>query len=122
VCIFALLAVNDPPSFKAASSNITVEGDSGAYYQPWATQVSAGSGEQTQNVTFTISCDTAAAALFADQPAISVTEGTGVLSFAPESYASGSSSCNVTLTDDGGLSLTVPLLIVVTEGEAATEH
>jgi hypothetical protein len=112
-----LLAVNDPPSFLAASANITVEGDSGAYYQPWATQISAGPGESAQNVSFGITCDAAAAALFADQPAITVTEATGVLAFAPASYASGSSSCNVTLTDNDGLTVTAPLLIEVTKGK-----
>jgi hypothetical protein len=116
--VFALPAVNDPPTFKAASPNVTVEGDSGAYYQPWATHISGGPGEATQNVSFSVACDAAAAALFADQPAISITEGAGVLSFTPASYASGSSSCNVALTDDGDLSFTAPLMIVVTAGDS----
>jgi hypothetical protein len=119
VTCFAMVlpAVNDPPSFKAASPNVTVEGDTGAYYQPSATHISSGPGESAQNVSFSVACDAAAATLFADQPAISIIEGTGVLSFAPASFASGSSSCNVTLTDGGDLSFTAPLVIVVTAGE-----
>src|SRR5207249_6962286 len=67
--------VNDVPSFTAGP-NVTVNEDSGAYSQPWATAISPGPNEATQVVNFIVSNNNNA--LFSAQPAISPA---GVLTF-----------------------------------------
>jgi hypothetical protein len=73
-----VLAVNDPPTFTAGDATITVAGDSAAYSEPWATAISAGPGEQGQDLSMSIQCRPSP--LFSAAPSISAT---GVLSFAP---------------------------------------
>jgi hypothetical protein len=104
--------VNDAPSFNVTDNSISVAEDSGAYSAAWATDISAGPGEE-QNVTFSTTCDDAAAALFAVAPAV---DAAGVLSFRPAANAFGSSRCTVTLAEagKGGLSATAGLSISVT--------
>lgn len=92
-------AVNDPPVFTAGA-NVTVNEDSGAYSQPWATGVGAGGGadENGQTLTFNITGNTNAA-LFSAGPSIS---STGVLSFTPAANANGVATITVNLSDNGG--------------------
>jgi hypothetical protein len=110
-------AVNQAPTFATGPSIVTVLESSGAYSAPWASDISAGPGDADigQAVTFSVTCDAAAAALFSKQPAVSTS---GVLSFTPAADKSGSSKCNVTLSEEGsgGLSVTSTLTVVVTAG------
>ena len=104
--------MNDAPSFNVTANNIIVAEDSPAYSAAWATDMSAGPGEE-QNVTFSTQCDDAADALFSAAPSV---DAAGVLRFTLAANAFGSSRCSVTLTEagEGGLSATAGLSITVT--------
>jgi hypothetical protein len=106
-------AVNDPRTFRAGDATISVDGDSDAYSAAWATAISAGPGEQGQELSMSILCRPSA--LFSVPPAISAS---GVLSFTPAVTKSGSTNCTVTLSEQGqgGLRATVPVTILVTAG------
>jgi hypothetical protein len=108
--------LNDPPSFSAGDDTISVLGDSAPYSAAWASDISAGPGEQGQEVDLSIACSAAAGSLFSAGPAISAA---GVLSFTPAKTKSGSTNCTVTLAEasQGGLKATAPLTIVVADGE-----
>jgi hypothetical protein len=97
--------VNDPPSFTPGG-NVTVNEDSGAYLNSWATSLSAGPGE-SQPLTFTVTNDNNA--LFSAQP--SINPG-GVLTFTPAPNAFGSANVTVTLSD--GIDSTSPVSFVIT--------
>jgi hypothetical protein len=90
-------AVNYAPTFTAGAPRIEVEEDSGAYSAAWATNMSAGPGDE-ENITLSIACDAAAGNLFSVEPAIS---NAGVLTFTPEAQVSGSTKCTVTLSEAG---------------------
>jgi hypothetical protein len=109
-------AVNYAPSFEAGAARITVAEGSPAYSAAWATNISAGPGDD-EDVSLAIECDAAAGSLFAAGPAISAA---GVLSFTPARFKSGSSRCSVTLAEAGagGLSANASLVIEVTAGAA----
>jgi hypothetical protein len=107
-------AVNDPPSFTPGNATISVEGDSGAYSEAWASEISAGPREQGQALNMSIAC--APSALFSAPPTISAA---GVISFTPATTKSGSTICTVTLAEAGadGLKATANVAIVVSDGE-----
>jgi hypothetical protein len=109
-------AVNDPRTFRAGDATITVDGKSDAYSAAWATAISAGPGEQDQELSMSILCRPSA--LFSVPPAISAS---GVLSFTPAATTSGSTNCTVTLSEQGqgGLRATVPVTIEVLDDESA---
>jgi len=87
-------AVNDSPSF-IPGSNVTVDEDSGAYSASWATTVSKGpANESDQSLTFDVSNNNNT--LFVLQPAIA---DDGTLTFTPAANANGSARVTVTLTD-----------------------
>jgi hypothetical protein len=112
-------AVNDPPTFIAGPPTVTVAEDFGLYSEEWATDISSGLDED-DTLTFTVSCTSDSAALFAVNPAVS---SQGMLSFTPADNMHGSASCTVQLSDvdpAGGASDTAPLTIVVTPGEFQT--
>jgi hypothetical protein len=88
--------VNDAPTFTGGG-NVTVLEDSGVYGSAWATAISPGPNEATQNVTFTVTND--ANALFSVQPSI---DAGGTLRFAPAPDAYGSATVTVRANDDGG--------------------
>src|SRR5262249_52852267 len=93
-------AVNDPPSFSLATSNVSVNAADGAQtLNDFATGISAGpTAESGQTVSFQVSNDNPSA--FTVQPEISET---GVLSFTPDSSSAGMAA-NVTVVakDNGG--------------------
>jgi hypothetical protein len=93
----AAAAVNYAPTFTAGAPRIEVDEDSGAYRAAWATNMSAGPGDE-ENTTLSIECDTAAVKLFSIRPAIS---NSGVLTFTPAAHESGSTKCTVTLSEAG---------------------
>jgi hypothetical protein len=109
-------AVNDPPSFTPGPSSVTVTEDSAAYSAQWASAVSAGPAETDALLSFTVSCSSSATfTMFTAAPQVNVV---GILSFTPAPNAYGSSVCNVTLVDGGGLrSASQQLAIVITPGE-----
>ncbi len=92
-------AVNDAPSL-VAGLDITVDEDAGPQtISGWATAISAGpSNEAGQALTFLVSNNHNA--LFAAQPALSVS--TGDLTFESTQDVSGTAFVTVTLQDDGG--------------------
>ena len=93
-----VLPVNDAPSF-VSGGNVSVNEDSGAYSNGWATSISAGpSNEAGQLLSFNV-LSNSNAALFSVQPSISPS---GVLTFTPAPNAFGSATLNVNLTDNGG--------------------
>jgi hypothetical protein len=96
VVSITVTGINDEPEFTSGG-DVTVDEDSGAYNQPWATGVSAGPFEGSQALTFHVGNDNNA--LFSSQPAVSPS---GALSFTPATNANGSAQATVYLTDDGG--------------------
>jgi hypothetical protein len=93
----ATAAVNYAPTFTAGAPRIEVDEDSGAYSAAWATNMSAGPGDE-ENTTLSIACDAAAGNLFSVEPAIS---NAGMLTFTPKAQVSGSTKCTVTLSEAG---------------------
>jgi hypothetical protein len=108
-----LLAVNDKPSFTPGNATISVEADSTAYSQPWATNISAGPGEN-QTTQLSIECGQNGGSIFSEGPSIS---NDGVLSFTPRQLQAGTTRCTVTLTDSEGSKVKAPLAIAVADGE-----
>lgn len=104
--------MNDAPSFNVSDNSISVKEDSGEYSAAWASDISAGPGEE-QNVTFSTECDNATAALFSVAPSVNAS---GVLTFTPAEDAFGTSKCTVTLAEvgAGGLTATAGLTVEVT--------
>jgi hypothetical protein len=91
--------VNDEPSFTAGP-DVSVGEDSGAYSAVWASNISSGpANESDQSVSFLVT--TSNQALFSEQPAIAAD---GTLSFTPADNANGSATITVVLSDDGGTS------------------
>jgi hypothetical protein len=92
--------VNDAPSFTSGG-NVTVNEDSGAYNQGWATAISPGAGvnEAGQVVHFNVSNNNNP--LFSVQPAVDGT--TGTLTFTPAANMSGTALVSVAAQDNGGV-------------------
>jgi large repetitive protein len=94
----AITPVNDVPVFTAGP-NQTINEDAGPQtVNPWATGISDGDPEITQNLSFNITGNTNAA-LFSVAPTVSPT---GVLSYTPAANANGSATITLNLMDDGG--------------------
>ncbi len=91
-----ITGVNQPPSFSPGG-NVSSNEDSAVSGQAWASSISAGPGESSQTVSFSVSNDNGA--LFAVQPTI---DASGALSYTPASNASGAATVTVTAHDDGG--------------------
>ena len=90
--------VNDIPSFTKGPDQ-TINEDAGAQtVTNWATNVSAGPNEASQNLTFQVTNNTNAA-LFLAVPAIS---SAGTLTYTPTANASGTATISINLKDDGG--------------------
>ncbi|MFK7737072.1 MAG: Ig-like domain-containing protein [Pirellulaceae bacterium] len=97
--------VNDAPAFTSGS-DVAVDEDSGAYSQPWATDIAAAAGlltdpptasdEAAQVVDFAVTNDLPA--LFTVQPSVS---SDGQLEFTPAENAVGSAVVTVTAVDRG---------------------
>ena len=96
-------AVNDPPSFTSGG-NISVNRNSGAYSNAWATNLSAGpSNESGQTLSFTVTNNNNS--LFSVQPTVNAS---GVLTFTPTtnrpttSASSETATVTISIQDDGG--------------------
>jgi hypothetical protein len=117
-------AVNDAPSFAVAAADrtITVVEDSTTYVQNnWATAVSAGPGETDNGLVFAVSCSSSANFTMFTAP-LRLTNA-GMLSFTPAANAFGTTVCNVTLVDSGGLrSATEQLTVIITPGKNMQRH
>ena len=87
-------AVNDAPSFTKGANQTVLEDAGEQTVSGWATNISAGTNEPGQTVTFTVVADTLA--LFIVQPAIS---SAGVLTYTPAVNANGSATVTVTASD-----------------------
>jgi VCBS repeat-containing protein len=97
------IPVNDPPTFTAGP-NVTVNEDSGAYSQPWASNILPGPagdpGEVGQIVTFNVTVAPADQALFANGALPSISSS-GILTFTPANNANGVAVVSVVAQDDG---------------------
>lgn len=90
-------AANDAPSFVKGSDIIVEEDAPEQIVNAWATGISAGPGEGTQVVAFTVNNDNNA--LFTVQPFVNAS---GDLMFTPAPDAFGTATVTVSLQDDGG--------------------
>jgi hypothetical protein len=98
---FWIAPINDPPTFTPGASMITVDEDSGAYSQPWATDMSPGPNEATQTVSFEmLNVAYTHPALFTVPPSI---DSNGVLTFTPAPNQHGLFLVQVDAKDDGGI-------------------
>jgi uncharacterized delta-60 repeat protein len=93
--------VNQPPTFTPGT-NVTVLENSVAYTATsWATSISPGpANEASQTLTFTLNTNNLA--LFAVQPAITLSGTNGTLTFTPAVDQSGTAIVTATLQDSGG--------------------
>jgi len=90
--------INNAPSFSPGAT-VTVLEDSGAYTAAWATEIDAGSEEESSQIlTFNVTGNTNET-LFSIAPAIS---SAGVLTFTPADNANGTADITITLSDNGG--------------------
>ncbi|WP_286763772.1 MULTISPECIES: tandem-95 repeat protein [Rhodopirellula] len=109
--------VNDLPTFTAGPA-VTVLEDSGTYSQPWASDISAGPGnEGNQTVAFLVQVPAEDQDLFSVLPSI---DENGVLTFSVAPDAAGSTDVTVTLQDFengvfAGSSQPVTLSITITD-------
>jgi hypothetical protein len=94
--IVNVLAVNHAPTFTPGS-DVTVNANSGAYSNPWASNIDDGEPCYSQQLAFIVSNGNPG--LFSTQPAI---DANGVLSFTAMPDFSGPATVTVTLMDDGG--------------------
>lgn len=93
--------VNQPPAFTPGTS-VTVLENSAAYTATnWATNLSPGpANEASQTLTFTLNTNNPA--LFAVQPAITISGTNGALTFTPAVNQFGTAIVTTTLQDSGG--------------------
>jgi hypothetical protein len=92
-----VLSVNDPPSFISGDSIQITSTSEPQIFTTWAKEISAGTNESDQAVSFTLVTDLPH--LFTRLPSI---EPSGTLTFTPAPDASGSAEIAVYLKDDGG--------------------
>jgi len=90
--------VNDAPSFTKGADQTVLEDAGAQTVNPWATAISAGPNEGTQNVTFQITGNTNPA-LFSAAPSVS---SLGVLTYTPALNANGAATITLHAADDGG--------------------
>jgi hypothetical protein len=92
-------AVNDAPSFTSGGDQTVLEDAGPQTVNPWATGISAGpANESEQTLAFIITNNTNPG-LFSAGPSVSAT---GVLTYTPVADAFGSATITVVLMDDGG--------------------
>jgi RHS repeat-associated protein len=110
-------AVNDPPSFTViaagAGGNVGVVNDSGDYFEPWATGISAAPGE-TGNLSWEVTIDPLSSTpdLFAVAPSI---DAEGHLSFRPADGKTGTAQVTVRLVDSdaGTIEYSAPVTFTI---------
>lgn len=91
-------AVNDAPTFTRGADVIVME-SSGFQELQWARNLNPGPFEDRQLLTFTITCQSSAAPLFAIAP---VMDSRGVMRFTLADGKFGLAPCTATLRDNGG--------------------
>jgi hypothetical protein len=91
--------VNDVPSFTKGANQVVQTNVGPQTVTTWATGISAGPNESSQNVDFIVSNDNNG--LFSTQPAI---DASGNLTFEPATDATGKATVTVQIHDDGGTS------------------
>lgn len=104
--ILNIQPVNDPPDFTPGPDQATLENSGEQIVQNWATDISPGpSNESNQNVTFIIEdirideVFAESGSLFASAPSVN---SDGTLSYTPEPGAYGTATVFVKAQDDGG--------------------
>jgi len=95
--VISVTAVNDVPSFSSGG-NVTVDEDSGAYSNAWATALSAGpADESSQTLSFNM-VSVSNGSLFSSSPAL---DSSGNLTFTPAAGQFGTSTVTVNIMDNG---------------------
>lgn len=89
--------INDAPSFTKGPDQ-TVNEDSGTRFVAWATNISTGAANESQQLTFEVT-DNTNPSLFSIAPGVGFT---GTLGFAPATNANGSATITIRLKDNGG--------------------
>lgn len=89
--------VNQPPYFTSGASQTNNENSSAPTIANWATGISAGTNDPTQNLTFQVSNNNSN--LFSVQPAVSAS---GTLTYTPAPFTYGTAAATLYLMDDGG--------------------
>ena len=98
--VITVLSVNDAPSFTKGPDQ-TVNEDSGTRFVAWATNISPGPANESNQLPFMSSeiTNNTNPALFSFQPTIN---SQGTLAFTPAANANGSATISIRLRDDGG--------------------
>ena len=112
--IISVAAVNDAPSFTKGPNQTVLEDAGEQSVSGWATNITAGTNEPGQTVTFTVVADTPA--LFSVQPVVS---STGVLTYTPAPNANGLATVTVTANDGLASSAAQTFTITITEANVA---
>ncbi len=112
-----ITAVNDAPSFTAGSDVISVNEDSPAYSQLWATGISRGGGtdEASQTLSFSVATDNSSIFTTTGQPRISTTTGALTFTLNPNANtAAGPVTVTVNLSDSGnGTNISSPSVFTI---------
>ncbi|MEA1960703.1 MAG: InlB B-repeat-containing protein [Bacillota bacterium] len=95
--VMTVRAVNDRPVFTKGLDQTVEPGAGLQTINGWATNISAGSAEDSQNLEFHLSNNNTS--LFSTQPSVSQT---GTLTYAPVSDKIGTAQVTIYLKDDGG--------------------
>lgn len=90
--------VNDRPSFSISGPPAVLEGSGAQTVANFATNITAGPGEVSQSLSFTVTNNTNPG-LFSVAPAVS---SSGVLTYTPAANAHGDAVVSIVLKDDGG--------------------
>ena len=106
-------SVNDAPTFDRGP-DLVLDEDSGPFNEIWATNVSAGPGDETgQSVLFEVATPTDQQDLFRTLPTI---DQDGILRFTTETNANGTVNLAVRAVDsEGGVTAPVTLQLVINE-------
>jgi hypothetical protein len=114
-----VFAAEDAPRFDVAAAHrtITMTEDSGTYAKNnWAIAISPRPGRTNTGLAFSVVCSNSASfTMFTAPPSVT---NAGMLSFTPAANAFGSTVCDVTLVDSGGVrSATKQLTVIITPGK-----
>ena len=97
-----VLPVNDVPSFKLTTAEITIVEDAEANIPDFVSNISAGPYEESQALTFHVMHHLGERMLYDVYPHIVITGSSGVLRFTPAADWYGVEQFNMSLIDDGG--------------------
>ncbi|MEN1729488.1 MAG: Ig-like domain-containing protein, partial [Pseudomonadota bacterium] len=101
--LIEVLPVNDPPSFQAATTQVSATPGAPSLVEDWASELGAGpADEQGQSLQLFVSAVNVPMGFFTIPPSLSINGGTADLSFELAPDAEGSAVVSVVLQDGGG--------------------